>query len=159
MDGLAILLLGLLLSARAAVPIVYLPPVTMLDAVPVPETFSGPDQRPQAIAASDGVVLAVWSERRHGANVSLCRLFDERGIALGPAHPLPDPEVSVVAAAGNRQFLIVWSDSWSSGLSRGIRALRVSLDGRVLDAVPILISTDGGEPSVAGDGRDYLVTW
>jgi hypothetical protein len=125
-----------------------------------------------AIAAGNGIYLAVWSE--YVSNVSAPDIMATRirasdGVALD-ATPIrvgtgPSPQLKPAVAFDGNNFLIVWEDTQSTPLIYGAR-VRAS-DGAVLDATPFLVSqTNMGPyrlpqqmPSVAFDGTNYLVAW
>src|SRR5207249_1314257 len=72
-------------------------------------------------------------------------------------------------AANGDGYLVVWADSRNYWTQQGnwnnesdVYGARVSTNGIVLDPSGIAISTeirDQSSPSVASDGRDYLVVW
>jgi len=64
---------------------------------------------------------------------------------------------------GKGTYLVVWSDGTGSwGGDADIHAVRVSLDGRVMDASPIMVSKAKDfqkHPRAAWTGREWLVVW
>lgn len=116
------------------------------------------------VAAFDGTnYLVVW-QRPLSVQESRRDLFAARmapdGTALDadiPIATLPTiPEDAQSVACGGGVCLIVWRHA---GIQ--IRAVRLGLDGQVLDAAPIIVPTDGPVPttSVTFDGEAYLVAW
>ncbi len=82
---------------------------------------------------------------------------------------LPQYFPAVAYAPASKTWLVVWQDGLQTGdeTARGgraqdIYAARVSADGKVLDPKGIAICTAAdfqGRPSVASDGKDFLVVW
>ncbi|MDQ3982945.1 MAG: hypothetical protein M3271_09740, partial [Actinomycetota bacterium] len=127
-------------------------------------TMDGFEQEP-AVAYDGGVHMVVWTSERR-------RVRDVYGIARRAGDPPPeDPRpvalglnVQVVpsVAWNGRVFLVVWADSRESSWAQDIYAARVTAAGRVLDGTGFKVSSStrqSYEPTVASDGRDFLVAW
>jgi len=116
------------------------------------------------VAAFDGAnYLVVW-QRPLSTQESRRDLFAARmapdGTALDadiPIATLPTiPEDAQSVACGGDVCLIVWRHAGTQ-----VRAVRLGLDGSVLDAVPLSIPVDGPVPttSVTFDGEAFLLAW
>jgi len=114
----------------------------------------------------EGPEQAVPSEVQ--AVVRKARLEAE-AVALGLSPEIPvDPDVpsnqagSVMARAGDIS-LVVWVEALPGGLPDILAARVRASDGVVLDTEPLPIATGEASvqmsPSVASDGRDFLVVW
>jgi hypothetical protein len=120
-----------------------------------------PQQYPR-IASTAKTSLAIWMEK-HERN-SGYSLFATRLAANGT--PLDVDSIAIagdictdvrpLVAAGNGQFLVTWVDS------AGLRAARVSDEGKVLDNPALFLAVGGGCSSlygIAAAGDTYLVAW
>jgi hypothetical protein len=119
-----------------------------------------------AVAYNGHHFLVVWKESRsnynaiHGRRVSSTGTpLDDSDIVIslssiiGPGRP--------ALAYNGSHFLIVWQD-YRSGTHYDIYGARVDDTGKVLDPSNIALSTaarDQASPSVAQDGKDFLVVW
>jgi len=115
------------------------------------------------------VYLAVWREGWHGeggaSRVYAARVdksgkvLDAEPIALTPEGE--DIQERPRVAFGGGLFLVVWQEL-VGGKQYDVRAVRVSPEGKVLDAKPISVAS-GPEseamPDVASDGKSFAVTW
>ncbi|MCY3001814.1 MAG: hypothetical protein NTV21_08420 [Planctomycetota bacterium] len=123
-------------------------------------TFAQPALAPHA----SGGVQVVWSDDRAGSYEGLdvfgarvqgpAAIGAERALSLGaPAQAKAD------LAHGNGQSLMVFQSEISG--QRRILATRLDALGLPLDPEPIELSSGplDGDPSVAWDGAEYLVTW
>jgi hypothetical protein len=84
--------------------------------------------------------------------------YDPRGFPI--SLELNAQNAPAVAANG-QNFLIVWQDGRGES-PRNIYGARAAADGTILDVQGLAISTAPGEqefPSVASNGRDFLVVW
>jgi hypothetical protein len=67
------------------------------------------------------------------------------------------------AGAESGVYLVVWQDGWNGeGGDSNILGLRVSPEGKVLDAKPIAICAAAGiqeTPAVSWNGKEFLVVW
>ncbi len=119
-----------------------------------------------AVGSNGECYLVVWTDLRKGAAES-----DIRGILVGTTgEPLDSVSFNIsdarkcqdsaaVASDGN-DFLVVWHDN-RDGTSV-IRGARVSGQGALIDTAGFTISRDSvttQRPSVARDGRNYVVVW
>ena len=117
--------------------------------------------------AFDGTnYLVVWSDWRnssydiYGVRVSADgNVLDPGGIAISAA---PGFQTDPCAAFDGTNYLVVWEDTRSGGLTPHTYGARVSVGGTVLDPGGIAISSstkDESFPVVAFDGTNYLVVW
>jgi MYXO-CTERM domain-containing protein len=101
--------------------------------------------------ASDGRQLAVAYQRSFEDVHIYLQRYDADLRPVG-APVVIDPGSATyeirVAIAGDTT-LVAWTGN-------GIRGVRVR-DGAVVDAAPIVIASEGGDPSIATDGRDFAV--
>jgi hypothetical protein len=134
----------------------------------------GAGQHGAAAIASNGVsYLAAWEDYRSGGwDVRLARfdaagvLLDPEGIALPPARL--ERRGPVVATYGSG-YVVAWieDEGWSRdfGTRQFVRAARVSSEGAVLDAQPLLVGTGPSVSStmyslaLASDGTSVLAVW
>ncbi|WP_434384328.1 TolB family protein [Melittangium boletus] len=137
-----------------------------LDTPSLPISLSGNGQH-QPVVAHDGTnFLVVWRDHRHaGSDIYGVRVsetgavLDSNGIRLSP-NSADQPSDPAVAHDGTN-FLVVWAEYYG-GMSLGIRGVRVSAAGSVLDTPSIAITSQNahlGRPSVAYDGTNFLVVW
>jgi hypothetical protein len=121
------------------------------------------------IAFGKGVYLAVWREGWTGeggaARIMASRLdaagkvLDAKGIEVAPSKD-GFQELPRIAFGGG-VFLVVWQD-FRSGKDLDIYGVRVSPEGKVLDASPIAVVVAPRtqcNPDVASDGDGFLVAW
>jgi hypothetical protein len=117
--------------------------------------------------AFDGTnFLAVWEDDRngytdiYGARVTPSgTVLDPTGIAIAQAQ---EWQYEPAIAFDGANFLAVWQDYRSNPDDPDIYGARVALDGTVLDPGGIVISdapNRQGQPALAFDGANYLVTW
>jgi hypothetical protein len=117
-----------------------------------------------SVAHDGGSFFVVWEDRRggssriFGARVSESgEVLDVTGTALSyGAQWQGDPDVCF----DGTNYFVVWADS--RGIDSDIYGARVDRSGRVLDpeGIPICRAKERQEtPSVAFDGRRYLVAW
>jgi large repetitive protein len=84
-------------------------------------------------------------------------LIDTGGIHV----PAPDNQSMPAVAFDGVNYLVVWSDSGSSG-AYNICGARVTSDGTVLDSTGFVVSSstlNPYRPAVAFDGTNFLVVW
>jgi len=122
-------------------------------------------QSDPAVAFDGSIYLAVWIDRR---SVESNEIFAARvgadGALLDPVGiPIatgPGERGAVSVAAGGGAFLAVWQEA---GPSRaGLRAVRISPQGTVLDAQPIeCLDGNGsiGMSAAAFDGDEFRISW
>ena len=117
-----------------------------------------------AIAAFDGTnYLVVW-KRPLSTQESRPDLFAARmapdGTALDADIPIATlpliPEDAHSVACGGGVCLIAWRHA-----AIQVRAVRLGLDGTVLDAAPLILPVNGPVPttSLTFDGQAFLLTW
>lgn len=128
---------------------------------PVTVSLSAPRQGfPALAAAGHGWLAAFVSEQSQTVEIQVQRL-DAAG---RPTHARPTrlaahPRYRHPAVAWNGTvFLVVWEDPVVPVYETDDRVLgmRVSIDGRPLDAAPIVVM-DGSMPDVAAQGGEFLV--
>lgn len=131
--------------------------------------LNGKSPQGPAIAFDGTEYLVVWSDTRNGVERDIYGaritpdgiLLDPTGIAICT---VTKNQVSPAVASNGNGFFVVWDDP-RSGLgadASDIYGARVARDGTVLDANGFAISTANvGQhaPSVAFDGKDYVVAW
>jgi hypothetical protein len=124
------------------------------------------EQHDPVIARGGDGFLAVWADDRDGGHD---RVYGLRLDASGqPRDPAPFP-ISAPGAADpsvafdGSEWLVAWEQREPSGGYFDVRAARVALEGRVLDASSIAVSTIPGSheygPEVISPGGGFLVTW
>jgi hypothetical protein len=142
---------------------------SVLDGGGVAISMAANDQKLPAVAFDGTNYLVVWTDYRNGSNsadiygtrVSISgTVLDPDGIAICTAASYQgDPSV----AFGGTNYLVVWTDRRNFWVSYDdVYGARVSVDGTVLDAQGIVISTQAynqSEPAVAFDGTNYFVVW
>lgn len=137
---------------------------------------AGSDQRDAAVAAGGGRFLAVWSDRRgelqagdeameSNADIWM-QLLDAQGVAVWdtPRRLAASPEVEFAPklAWNGSAWLVAWSERsiWNGSMPLGdrVRAVRVDVNGAVLDPQPVLLfSTLHSVLAVASDGQGWAV--
>jgi hypothetical protein len=135
---------------------------SVLDAVSIQVNTWSYDQQYPAVAFDGANYLVVWEDNRngsrdvYGARVGVDgAVFDAGGIAISTA---AFDQVDLSLAFDGTNYLVAWEDNRNS--SRDIYGTRVAVDGSVLDALGIAISTlahDEWSASVAFDGTNYMV--
>ena len=131
------------------------------------------------ICAVDGVTLATWVKYSQDTGfVRACR-YDSALVPLDTAPVNVSPLVAmhsaytvpsyVAVASTGGTFFVAWSHPWPwlydpSVPYRSSDAVfrRLSVDGRLLDTACTIVSNAANaqvNPSVASDGRDFLVAW
>ena len=127
---------------------------------------SAPMQDEPQVAASGSRAVIVWREhdqpsaiRAAVADIAHSQILRELTIAERATVPRTGPAVAIL---GNTA-LITWRDEARDGVR--IFGRRIDLDGRPLDAQPILIShiaesnPSQGDTAIATDGSLFLVVW
>ena len=139
-----------------------------------------------AVAYAQGVWLVAWQEslyrlergtgrREFFAIRVLARRYDRRGNPLEEDPILLAEEVysnlgssytsAVSIATSGSQFLVTWPGVTGGSVTtyRKIRAMRIGVDGTLIDAEPKQISSAGtprrGAPQAVWTGTDYLLLW
>jgi len=131
----------------------------------------GPDHKLGAVAnfvVSDGehALVAYANDRRFPTGTASAQWLDvQTGQPLGDSFALSygSPRQSKPAAAlGDPVDFLVWAERDPETLRDAIRGTRIARDGRPLDEPPLRLSLPGTEnarPSVAFNGRDFVVAW
>jgi hypothetical protein len=124
--------------------------------------------RGAALAATGTITFATWE------GVQYCGAgFNALGARISSSGPVMDASPIPLSARANGQaaptaafdgtnYLWVWADERGTPGATGNGALyatRVSPDGQVLDAAPLMIAPYGLEPQVVFDGSNFLVVW
>jgi|GEM_PF-2484761 len=121
---------------------------------------SGRPQDHVRVARAGGHELMAWLE-------PYARIFASvDGVTLPIAPRAPNHYVNLPAvAAGNGSFLVVWMEAAFSSAIQNVLAMRMTLDGRAIDSVPIVLwqgtlkSSWRSSPGIAFDGTTFLITW
>ena len=141
------------------------PSGTVLDPQGIPISTSSDDERSPAVAFDGVNLLVVWEGYRVGDN-------DIYGARVTPSGSVLDPIAFAVSTATNCQdspalafdgtnFLVALTDRRNAS-DNDIYGARVTPSGSVLDPAGFAISTavsNQGQPALAFDGTNYLVTW
>lgn len=118
---------------------------------------------PSVVETIPGQFLAVWVQSAT-SDLGTSRLAVDGGLVrLDPVDHTLYPagfggRVGVAFAADAGLSLATWTDTQNGG----VRAGRISAAGTALDSTPISLLANGAydtEPTVASDGRDFLVVW
>lgn len=117
-----------------------------------------------AIAYGAGKILCAWTDFRDNMMLYGARV-DTNGIVLDTNDfvicPYDSWKYSPSATFGNKNFFVVWQDFQPISYD-DIYGCRISSEGTILDPSGIAISAYTGyqgSPSVAFDGKNYLVAW
>jgi hypothetical protein len=134
-----------------------------LDAQPIMVCPQGAAPESPAVAYADGAFLIAWQDFRNGTDYEIhAALLDAttgRGKGMDiSVRSAPGNQVKPAVASDGKTFLVVWQEpAGSSGY--GVRGIRISSAGRLLDSEPIICAQTGTSPAAAGFGGRFLVTW
>jgi hypothetical protein len=130
-----------------------------------------PSNETHPALASDGDrFLLAWTDTRHGWTTVHASRFDANGRALDREGMRVSPATAGVhrklaaLAWGGGAYLCAWIAT-SPGSLASIEAVRISAEGVVLDATPIVLATGlinievFARPSIAWSGAHWLVVW
>ena len=134
-----------------------------LDASPIPICAAPESQSRPDVAAGSDAFLIVWQDFRNGKD------YDVRGaIVDAKTGQVRIPDFAVAerprnqarpaAAWTGRHFVVVWQEAVERDVY-GIAGVRISPDGKVLDAEPIRYAKAGHSPVVCVSGDKMLVAW
>lgn len=136
------------------------------------------DQKSVAIAAGDGITLAVWADNRANPTIDYdyetsWDIYGMRFDASGnPLEALPFPisvnpssQTAPQIAWNGETFLVIWTENGLNGLgyspSPHIRGVRITTDGTVLDDEPVTIFRYGTSSSamvvLGSDGQNWTL--
>lgn len=139
------------------------PDGTSLDGTGIPVSTAEFSQSDAQVAWNGSTYLVVWIDYRsqdrelYGARVTPeGQVLDPDGIRLTP--PGSSPWHPSVASDGSG-FAVAWTGYNGHTGQPGVHATQVAVDGAVMDTDAILLGPDGHSPSVAWNGRAYLVAW
>ncbi|HUT32055.1 MAG TPA: hypothetical protein VNE39_01130 [Planctomycetota bacterium] len=153
------------LNATADIAAVRLEPATLkpLDPAPIKVCAAPEAQSRPAIAAGKDAFLVVWQDFRNGKDHDVRGAIVEArtgkvaapdfGIAVRP-HNQARPE----AAWTGEHFLVVWQELRGRD-TYAVMGVRVSSEGKVLDAEPVVYAESGAAPAVCVSGDKALVAW
>ncbi len=134
------------------------PEGTMVSGIPSRE------QEPAAASSGNGW-LAVWTDYRLGPeNVYASRIsatgvpLDGEGFLVSRL-PLGDLSRSAQVAWSGQSYLVVWERKPKDSSSLEIAAARVSADGQLIDARPLVVTQAGRSPGVVWNGTSFFVVW
>ena len=133
-----------------------------LDREPIAICTAPEAQEAPAVAYAEGSFLVVWQDFRNGKDYDVrgALIDGKTGKPRGGELLLaggPQNQARPAVASDGKGFLVVWQEA--AGGSYGIRGLRVSPAGKVLDETPALVAEAGASPAVAGAEGQFLVTW
>lgn len=121
------------------------------------------DQRAPVMATGGGTTLLVWDDLRGGDRDVFATRLDQNGAPLDPvplaiARGSGDQTAPQVAWNGTH-FLVAWlSQELAGGYYRNEpRAARVSPQGVIVDAAPIVLPIEADLLALASDGADWLL--
>jgi hypothetical protein len=115
----------------------------------------GPNQQDGPTVISDGSsYLAAWSESRDGSNIVYALRVDANGNPLALAPLFCGEGRDVRAGYSSGIFLMAWASANGSVVCRRLRR-----NGDWLDPNPLVISTNGFGPAVAGGLTNFFVAW
>lgn len=123
-------------------------------------SWSGAAQTDVAIARTGSHEAAVWTS----PDTTIAGSVD--GVAFAIAKDTATTFVTSPAIGAARdQFLVCWEERERTGAAR-LLAERVAVDGRVVDAAPLLVWESpfrptffSDRPSIASDGSNFFITW
>jgi hypothetical protein len=124
-------------------------------------TYSGRAQRDVRVARAGAHEIVAWLEIAERVFVSVDgAAIPVDGPPLLVAPGTPERAVGPPAVgAGNGSFLVVWP------VSLKLLAVRITFDGRIVDAVPIVLSDHAPQrdwfsrSAIAFDGTAFVITW
>ncbi|MBL8792610.1 MAG: hypothetical protein JNM56_01765 [Planctomycetia bacterium] len=133
-----------------------------LDREPLTICSAAEAQEAPAVAYANGVFLLVWQDFRNGKD------YDIRGAVVDAksgqvrAGDLelavrPGSQARPAVASDGKTFFVVWQEA--RGEVHGIRGVRVSTAGKVLDETPHTYAETGTSPALAISANKALVAW
>jgi hypothetical protein len=143
------------------------PDGTVMDSAPLSIGFAGQSETP-ASAVSGGTTFVVFIDRTYNGVPVRVASLSAAGVPNFASDPPLDvgaaPQRLLATARGAGHTLIVWADDTQGKYASALLAARVSDDGVVLDAPPIVLSAaapnkQGASAAAAWAGGQYLVSW
>lgn len=133
-----------------------------LDREPIAVCAAADAQESPAVAYASGVFLVVWQDFRNGKDCDVRGvLIDAKtGRARGEEIAIavrPSSQARPAVAADGKGFFVVWQEA--RGDVHGIRGVRVSVAGKVLDDPPHAYADVGSSPTLAVSTGKVLVAW
>jgi hypothetical protein len=138
----------------------------VIDGLPLILCAAAGDQTAPVAAYGGGTYLVAWEDARRGnfTDIYAARVNGDGFIADAGGVPVQLANYDKFApsvAFGGDYFLVAWEDRHLADLD--IYAKRVGAsDGLPFDSAPLSLAVAGGDqvfPSVASNGRDFLVAW
>ena len=134
-----------------------------LDKEPICICTAPEAQEAPAIAFADGVFLVVWQDFRNGKHYSIrgARIDAATGrLRAGELEIATRPvsQCRPCVTSNGKNFLVVWQE-FRDGDNHGIRGVRLSPAGKLLDPLPHDYATSGTSPVVCSSGNRVLVAW
>lgn len=114
------------------------------------------DQSQPAVASAGTEFLWTWIDEANDPKLVRATRVDGAGKVLDGAgfvvHQGTDSVRFPKVASDGKDYLVTWN-------SHGIYAVRVSRQGKILDASPIQVASSAGQYAVAFDGKNYVFLW
>ena len=108
------------------------------------------------VAASSSGWLAVWQDRRGGADIFGTRITSAGAVVDAPGLPITATGGDPSVASDGSGWLVAWDVLGHDLTPTRVYVARVRADGSVAAA---RLLGDGGRPAVSFDGARYLVVW
>ena len=143
------------------------PDGTVIDAAQI-ALAGGTQTASPAIAVSGTTAFITYFDMSYQASPIRVVSLSATGVVGHTSDPPLDasaaPQRLLAAARGNGHTLVVWADDAQGTRASALLAARISDDGAVLDATPIVLSAatpnkQGAVAAAAWAGGQYLVSW
>jgi hypothetical protein len=137
--------------------------LTVLDKSPIAVCKEAEAQFAPSVAAAGDVCLVVWQDFRNGKDQDVRGILVDAksGKAVGTEIEIavrPRNQVKPAVSAQGDTFLVVWQEAIGTR-NYGIRGVRVSKDGKVLDGEPHAYADNASNPAVSASEGKFLVAW